>query len=218
MFSTTFFICTALIALFSYLLGSVNCAIIVSQLHSKDDVRLHGSGNAGMTNMLRTYGAGPASLTAAGDFLKAVVAVLLARLVFHFTGLSDSIPLDAGYIAGLFVLLGHIFPIYFKFKGGKGVMTTLGVMLMVNPIAFLIIAIIFIPLVFLTRIVSLGSVLGSIAFPFVTWGVRYFQGRVAVYDTIGAGIISVIVIYLHRENIKRLLSRTENKFGGKSKK
>lgn len=215
MFTPNVLIAILVVALVSYLLGSINSAIIVSHIHAKDDVRRHGSGNAGMTNILRTYGKGPAVATAMGDFFKAVLAVLLGRLAFHLAGFPEDFPLDAGYIAGLFVLLGHLFPVYFRFKGGKGVMTTLGVILMVNPIAFLIIALIFVPLVFITKIVSFSSVLGAIVFPFVTWGVRYFQGREPLYDTISAGIIAVIILYMHRDNITRLLNGTENKFGQK---
>lgn len=208
-----FWITTALVAVAAYLLGSINTAIIVSHFWAGDDIRKHGSGNAGMTNMLRIYGKGPATLTAVGDFLKAVVAVLLGRLAFWLAGL-DYLPLDAGYLAGLFVLLGHLFPLYFHFKGGKGVMTCLGVMLVVNPIAFLIIAVVFVPLVFITKIVSLSSVLGAACYPFVTWGVLHFIGREPLYDSICAAIIAVIILVMHKSNIKRLLTGTENKFGG----
>lgn len=203
------------IAVAAYLLGSVNCAIVVSWLFAGDDVRKHGSGNAGMTNMLRTYGKGPAALTALGDFLKAVVAVLLGRVVFWLAGIST--PLDPGYIAGLFALLGHLFPVYFGFRGGKGVMTALGVMMMVNPPAFLIIVIIFVPLVFLTRIVSLSSVLGAAAFPFVTWALCRMQEQDALYSTVGSAVIAVLVLVMHRDNIKRLLTGTENRFEKKKK-
>lgn len=213
MLNTTFIVALAVVALVGYLLGSINSAIIVSHFYAGEDVRNHGSGNAGMTNMLRTYGKGPAVLTAAGDFLKAVAAILLGRLVFHLTGVSATgFPLDAGYLAGLFVLLGHMFPVYFKFKGGKGVMSTLGVIFMTNPIGFLILAAVFVPLAFLTRIVSLGSVLGAAAYPIVTWLVRHFQGREPLYDTLCAAVIALLIIYMHRENIRRLLNGTENKF------
>lgn len=213
---STFLIALPLVALCSYLLGSINTAIIVSRVYAGDDVRLHGSGNAGMTNILRTYGKVPAVFTAVGDFLKAVAAVLLGRLIFYLAGLS-AFPLDAGYIAGLFVLLGHIFPVFFRFRGGKGVMTALGVIFMTNPIAFLIIAAIFVPLVCAVRIVSLGSVLGAAAYPFVTWAVRHFQGREPLYDTLCAAVIAVLILYMHRANIRRLLSGTENKFERKKK-
>jgi glycerol-3-phosphate acyltransferase PlsY len=211
----TFFLISALIALISYLLGSISCAIIVSRIFAGDDVRKHGSGSAGMTNMLRTYGKGPAVLTGVGDFSKAVIAVLIGRLLFSVTGLAEVVPLDAGYVAGFFTLLGHLFPVYFRFKGGKGVLTTLAVMLMTDPVVFLIIAVIFVPLVFITRIVSLSSVLGAVAYPVLTWGLHVLRGREPLYDTIFAVIIALIIIVMHRANIKRLLSGTENKFGSK---
>lgn len=211
MFTPTFFVCAAIVAAVSYLLGSVNCAIVVSWLYAGEDIRKHGSGNAGMTNMLRTYGKGPAALTALGDFLKAVVAVLIGRIAFGLAGLT--VPLDPGYLAALFVLLGHLFPIYFGFKGGKGVMTSLGAILMVNPLAFLALAVLFVPLVFFTRIVSIGSVLGAAAFPFITWAVRWLQGREPLYDTVCAVVISVIVLVMHKENIVRLVKGQERRFG-----
>jgi glycerol-3-phosphate acyltransferase PlsY len=217
MLTPIFFLAAGAVAAIAYLLGSLNCAIIVSRLHAKDDVRSYGSGNAGMTNMLRTYGKGPAILTAAGDFAKSVAAVLLGRLIFRLTGLDQSVPLDAGYIAGLFALVGHLFPLYFGFKGGKGVITTLGVIFLTDPVVFLIIAAVFIPLVFITRIVSICSILGAAAYPLLTWGFHILQSREPLYDTIFAAVVAAIVIFMHRANIVRLLNGTENRFGGKKK-
>jgi len=196
-------------AVLSYLLGSLNFAIIISRIFG-DDVRRHGSGSAGMTNILRTYGKGPAACTLAGDFLKTILAIFLARFLFAWVGITA---LDAGYYAGLFVLLGHLYPLYFGFKGGKGVVTSMAIMLCVNPLAFLIVAVIFIPFVFAVKIVSLASILGAIAFPLVTCIVRLIQGRDALLDTLCASVIGLIVIIKHRDNIKRLLNGTENKFG-----
>lgn len=204
-----FILAVIIVAAFSYLLGSISFAVIVSRVYAKDDVRKHGSGGAGMTNILRTYGKGPAVFTAVGDFGKGLLAVCLARLLFHRMGIEL---VDAGYIAGLFVILGHLFPLYFGFRGGKGVMTTLGIILIVNPVVFLIVAVVFVPIVFATRIVSIGSLLGAIAFPFITWGMQVWRGRPALYDTICAAVIAVIILVMHRDNIKRLLAGTENKF------
>ena len=212
-----FVLLTIVIAAASYLLGSINSAIIVSRIVAGEDIRHHGSGNAGMTNMLRTYGKMPAMFTALGDFLKAVISVVFARILFYFAGytLDSGFPVDAGYIAGLFVLLGHLFPAYFHFKGGKGVVTILGVMMIVNPIVFLITAVIFIPLVFITKIVSLGSVIGAVCYPVLTWFVLTALDRPPLYDTVCAVILAAIILLMHRGNISRLLSGTENKFGGK---
>ena len=203
------------IALGSYLLGSLNAAIIISRLLKNDDIRRYGSGNAGMTNMLRTYGKGLAALTALGDFLKAAVAIVISRWLIVHCGIY--LPLDVGYIAGVGALLGHLFPVYFRFKGGKGVMTTLGVILCINPAVFAVLALVFVPLIFITRIVSLGSVLGAVSYPFITWAVLALQGRPPLYDCLMAAAIALLVIIMHKDNIKRLLNGTENRFGSKKK-
>ena len=201
------------IAAASYLIGSVNFAIIVSKVVAREDIRAKGSGNAGMTNILRTYGKVPAAITAIGDFSKAILAIALARLLFRYFGPGDMI--DPGYIAGIFVLLGHIRPIYFGFRGGKGVMTTLGIIFVINPLVCLIIAAVFIPVMFITKIVSIGSVLGAVAYPIITWLTDYLRGRTSIFDIVFAVVYMVIVLYMHRSNIKRLLNGTENKFGQK---
>lgn len=146
-----------LTGLVAYLLGSINTAIIVSKFYIKSDVRQKGSGNAGMTNMLRNYGAKPAIITCAGDFLKGVIAILLARGVIY--AMFGPAVFDPAYIAGICVLLGHIYPIYFGFRGGKGMVTTASVLLMINPLMFGIIMVIFLIIVLTSKIVSLGSIL-----------------------------------------------------------
>jgi glycerol-3-phosphate acyltransferase PlsY len=132
---------------------------------SGDDIRKYGSGNAGMTNMLRTYGKWPAVFTALGDFLKAVAAVFVARALH---GQLAGFPVDAGYLAGIFVIVGHLFPLYFRFKGGKGVMTALGVLVSVNPPVFAIVVVAAVPLIFITRIVSIASISGALVFSAVS--------------------------------------------------
>jgi len=206
----------AAVVLGSYLLGSLNSAIIVSRLFKGDDVRRHGSGNAGMTNILRTYGKGLALLTAAGDFLKAPLAIVISRWAAAYFGVY--LPVDIGYIAGIAAMLGHLFPVYFGFKGGKGVMSALGIILCVNPLAFAVLAVIFLPLILITRIVSIGSVLGAFSYPFITWAVLFFQGREPLYDSLMASVISILIIVMHKDNIKRLLNGTENRFGSKKQK
>ena len=148
-----------------YLLGSILFGVLISKVMYNDDVRNHGSGNAGMTNVLRTYGKLPALFTLLGDFFKGVLAVVAGRLIFSFMGVTA---FDAGYLAGFFALLGHLYPVYFGFKGGKGILTSLGIILVVNPLVFAILLIIFLPVLFVTRIVSLVSVTGAILYPFVT--------------------------------------------------
>lgn len=121
-------------ALVPYLLGSIDFAIIVCKIVAGKDIRDYGSGNAGLTNVLRVFGKGPALATLAGDFSKAVLGVLFARLMFSLW--LPTTQFDGAYIGGLFVLLGHIFPLYYHFKGGKGVLTCAGIALVVNPLAF----------------------------------------------------------------------------------
>ncbi|MDR2932538.1 MAG: glycerol-3-phosphate 1-O-acyltransferase PlsY [Oscillospiraceae bacterium] len=215
MYTTDFWISCLITALIAYVIGSLNFGIIVSRVYAKDDVRKHGSGNAGMTNMLRTYGKWPAIFTAAGDFLKAVAAIAIARLIFSHGGYSQS---AAGYFAGLFVLLGHLYPVFFRFKGGKGVVTSLGVIMVVNPVVFIILCVIFIPIVFITKIVSLSSILGAIAYPLLTLAYYWvLNGRPAVFETACALITGAIVLFVHKSNIKRLLNGTENRFGQSKK-
>lgn len=197
-----------LVALFAYLLGSISFAVVVSRIYAHDDVRKYGSHNAGMTNVLRVYGKVPALFTFLGDFFKGAVAVVLGRWIFRLMGIDG---LDAGYIAGIFALLGHLFPLYFGFKGGKGVLTSMGIMLAINPIVLAVLAAILIPVLFLVKIVSLISVTGALLYPLVTYMVRVFQQRPALTDTLFALVFSVLVVWMHRENIKRLLNGTEKK-------
>ena len=203
---------TAIIALIAYLLGSISFAIIVSRIYAHDDVRKYGSKNAGMTNILRTYGKVPAFFTLLGDFLKGVLAVLIGRWIFSVMGITA---FDAGYVAGFFALLGHLYPVYFGFKGGKGVLTSLGIILVVNPLVLLILLIIFLPVLFITRIVSLVSITGAMLYPFITLIVDLCLRRPVLFDFLFAALFSVIVIYKHRENIKRLLNGTERRIGDK---
>ena len=201
-----------LAGLVAYLLGSISFAVIVSRIYAHDDVRKYGSKNAGMTNILRTYGKLPAFFTLLGDFFKGVLAVLVGRWIFSLMGVTD---FDAGYLAGFFALLGHLYPVFFGFKGGKGVLTSLGIILVVNPLVLLILLIIFLPVLFITRIVSLVSITGAMLYPFITLIVDLCLRRPVLFDFLFAALFSVIVIYKHRENIKRLLNGTERRIGDK---
>lgn len=197
-----------------YLLGSLSFSVIVSKTLCGDDVRNHGSKNAGMTNVLRTYGKKYALLCGIGDFSKGLIAVLLGRLLFS---LWDITLFDAGYAAGAAALLGHLFPLYFSFKGGKGVLTGLGVLLALSPVTFVIVLVLALPLLFVTRIVSLASITGSALYPLVTLIVHKWQGKPVLLDTIFAVAIAAVIIYMHRANIVRLLNGTEYRFGSKNK-
>lgn len=206
-----------LIVLLSYLLGSISFAVIISRLCAKDDVRTHGSGNAGMTNMLRTYGKRLAALTLIGDFGKGVLAIVLSRVLWSQMQLEFAL-FDPAYIAGLFVLLGHLYPVFFGFRGGKGVLTTIGIILVINPVVFLLLVAVFLPVILITRIVSLGSICGAISYPILTFLVdRFLWHTDPFYDTLFACVYGGIVLWMHRSNIKRLLNGTEYRFGQKPK-
>ena len=186
-----------------YLVGSLNFAIIFSRLFFHDDIRKYGSGNAGMTNMLRTYGKLPALATLVCDMLKGAVAVIVGRLLFADWGSA---------IAGLFVVLGHMFPLFYKFKGGKGVATTAMVVLATNPLVFAILMAMFLIIVIGTKFVSLGSVMCVMIYP-------YLLSRFEIGPNVLSGIIiAALVIFMHRSNIKRLMAGTESKISLKSKK
>jgi len=187
-----------------YLLGSLNFGIILSKKLYNDDIRNHGSGNAGMTNMLRTYGKKAAVLTLFGDALKAVFAAVIGRLVLGEFGV---------YIAGLLCIVGHSFPIYYKFKGGKGVVTTAVMILMLNPLIFGILLAIFVAVVTGTKYISLGSIMCMMLYPVL---LNRIEGP--SFTNIIAIMIAAFVIFLHRENIKRLTNGTESKISFKKNK
>ena len=195
---------------FSYLLGSLNFAIIISKAKYGDDIRKHGSGNGGMTNMLRTYGKGTAGLTLLGDALKAAVSVTVGcALLGVFFG---------GYLCGFFCMLGHMFPIYYRFKGGKGVVTVATTVLLLNPLVFAILFLVFVIVVASTKYVSLGSVMSVVLYPvilnrFDDIMLEYYisLGIVPGTDTLFAVLTAVLVVFMHRENIKRLFAGKESK-------
>ncbi len=189
-----------------YLLGSINFAVIISSKRYNDDVRTHGSGNAGMTNMMRTYGRRSAVLTLVGDALKAVVAALYGYFAFGLIG---------AHMAGFFCVLGHLFPIFFNFKGGKGVATTAASMLMCNPVVFLIDLILFVLIVAIWRYISLASIMAALLYPIILNGVDSVLGGGSGIYIVFPMLITVLVVLKHRDNIKRLLSGKENKFSFK---
>lgn len=189
-----------------YLLGSMNFAIIISKTKYKSDIRNYGSGNAGMTNMMRTFGKSAAAMTLLGDALKAIVSGLIGYLIMGYYG---------AYIAGLFCILGHMFPVYYKFKGGKGVVTAYASILVCDPIVFLILIAIFVIIVFFTKYISLGSVMCMLLYPVMLDRLhKLFYGATGMY-VIVALFNAALIIFMHRENIKRLLAGKENKFSFK---
>lgn len=197
-----------LVALVAYLIGSINFAIIFSKKIAGFDVREKGSKNAGTTNVLRTVGKKAAVLTLICDILKGVVSVLLAMLAAYIWKETDAEVLK--YLAGLFAIIGHTWPVYYGFKGGKGVATSLGVLLMVNAQIGVICLVFALIIMIATRWVSLGSILAAILFPILT---------VFMTDNFWAKVISILigllVVFNHRSNIKRLKQGTENKLSFK---
>lgn len=193
-----------------YLLGSVNFAIIITRLFGKGDIRKYGSGNAGMTNVLRTVGKGAAGLTLLGDFSKGILSVLLVRLLLLLFVGGDNIVCD--YLVAFSALLGHVFPLYYGFKGGKGILVSAGCLLILNPWALLLCLTVFLILAALTRYVSLGSLGAAVTAPLGNLLVSYWKyGHISWIQVILMLPISLLIIYLHRQNIVRLIHGTENK-------
>ena len=197
-----------IVSIIAYLLGSISFSVIFSKKIGGFDVRTKGSGNAGSTNVLRTVGKKAAVLTLLCDCLKGVVAVLVAVIAGNIAKSVDSALLVQ--LAGIFVVVGHSFPIFFKFKGGKGVATSLGVILIINWRIGLICLVFALLLMILTKFVSLGSVAAAILFPVLTIFIHSNYIVSGNYIIFGI-ILALFVIYNHRSNINRLLEGKENK-------
>ena len=196
---------TLFIAIFvPYILGSFNTAVFISQKMYHDDIRNHGSGNAGATNTLRTVGKKAALFVVLGDVLKTVLAILAAKLL-----LKDD-P-TAVYIAGIGAVLGHNFPLYFGFKGGKGIVVSATSMIFADPVIGVIIAIVAILIMAISRYVSLGSILGAVLFVVLSFILKANNPDFIVF----ACMLALLAIYMHKSNIKRLLSGTESKLSFK---
>ena len=205
----------------AYLLGSVDAGILISKFVYHDDVRKHGSGAAGMTNMLRTFGKKAAAMTAAVDVLKGVAAVCIGRWMFHL------LPADAGvspylgvYLAAIFAVLGHLYPLYFGFKGGKGVLVAGGAILAIQPVLLPFLAIIFLVCLIPTGMVSLGSIAMAASYPVLTLIYGLLKGFAAddlIVCVVGAAIMGGMVIWMHRANIQRIREGKEYRFGSKHK-
>lgn len=222
---TLLIVLTAVCAVSGYLLGSINSAIILSRIVYRDDIRRHGSTNAGMTNVLRTYGKGAALITLAGDVLKTALAILIGGCLLGF-GYVHGVSLGYNatglgpYIAGFFAILGHVFPLYYHFKGGKGVLATATFGLILTPVPFLFVLAVFIGVVWISRYVSLGSVTASVLYPVVLYG--YFSilfGKNSLPGLIAflSMAIAALIVWCHRSNLRRISEHTENKlhFGKK---
>lgn len=193
----------ALFALAGYVLGSISFAVLLVRRRTGKDIRQEGSGNAGATNVLRSYGKGLAAAVAAADIAKGAAAVLLARL---FT--ADP---RVAAAAGLAAVVGHVFPIFYGFRGGKGVATAVGAFLALTPWAALVCLAVFAAIVAATRYVSLGSVVAMCLLPPAA-GILFHAPRSIVLAAAGA---AALIVVKHFENLKRLARGEERKLGRK---
>lgn len=192
-----------LIVLLAYLLGSLNGAILVSRYVFHDDIRDHGSGNAGLTNMGRVFGKKGVWPTLAIDVAKQFLSVVIGIVLWGETG---------AYLAGLFCMVGHIAPVFFHFKGGKGVLTAGVMILLIDYQVFLIDFALFAVIVLISRYVSLGSVIAGFALPGIVYASAVIRGtRPHFFALFFAVLIGLMLILMHRENIKRLYQGKENK-------
>ena len=205
-----YYVLLGLVAVICYLLGSINTAVILSKIVYKQDIRTQGSGNAGMTNMNRVYGKKAALFTFLGDFCKGILAVLIGKLLLGLAGFDTSY---GACIAGIFAVIGHNWPIYFGFKGGKGVLTSFSVLLIVVPIPTLIVFALFVILVAITRYVSLGSIVGAASLPVIVFFAGDYllsvSGLSAVFYL--CTFVAALIIIRHHANIKRLIKGQESK-------
>ncbi|MBO5788973.1 MAG: glycerol-3-phosphate 1-O-acyltransferase PlsY, partial [Clostridia bacterium] len=204
---------------------SINTAVVCSKVFYHDDIRLHGSGNAGLTNTLRTYGKKAALFTLAGDILKTVLSILVGGLCVGLQYKAGAFSLGlGGYLGAMFCILGHVCPVYYKFNGGKGVLCTATAVLVLSPLAFVVLFGVFALIVGITKYVSLGSIISALSYPL------FFNGLYRITQMTEEGVLpmplwcpmftifcAVFITWLHRENIKRLLKGEERKLSFKKK-
>ncbi|HPG92358.1 MAG TPA: glycerol-3-phosphate 1-O-acyltransferase PlsY [Clostridia bacterium] len=201
-----------------YLICNINFAVIFSKKIKHQDIRQFGSGNPGTTNVVRTFGLKMGALTFTCDLTKGVIAALIGRyLFFAFTG-NLSLSIFAGFFLALCAVLGHMYPVFLKFKGGKGVATSLGAMLVLNPVLTLICLAFAVLIIFLTDKMSIFALL-NITAQFIYTAIYALTNSaltadgVAIPVTVTIGIIWLVIVIAHRGNIKRLLTGTENNSG-----
>ncbi|MGG3843872.1 glycerol-3-phosphate 1-O-acyltransferase PlsY [Anoxybacillus kestanbolensis] len=181
----------------SYLIGSIPFALVIGKIFYNTDVRQYGSGNLGATNTFRVLGIKAGLIVAIGDLLKGSVACLLPQILH-----SSIDPI----ICGLLAVLGHIFPIFASFRGGKAVATSTGVFLFLTPLGILFSFIVFLVTLIITKYVSLSSIFGAITLSFY---ILMFEDNIMI--KVLSLFVSIVIIFLHRKNIKRILEGTENK-------
>lgn len=193
------FLLGLLTAIIGYLLGNFSTGIVVSRLRSNTDIREYGSGNAGATNMLRVLGRRPAMWTLLGDVLKGIIASLIG---FALLGVNGAV------LGGTCAVLGHDFPVFFRFRGGKGVATSFGALLCIFPLQMLVILAIFLVVVALTRYVSLGSMCAAFVLPFL---ILFTVPGLTWFSYVLVFLLGGLCIFAHRKNIQRLLKKEESR-------
>ncbi|MDO4608867.1 MAG: glycerol-3-phosphate 1-O-acyltransferase PlsY [Clostridia bacterium] len=208
-----------LVVIFAYLIGSISFAVVFSKIFMKDDIRTHGSGNAGTTNMMREGGFLPGALTFICDALKGFVACYVGKIVFGVMNIqnADEWAIYGAFICGVACMLGHVFPIFFGFRGGKGIATSVGIFAVCNPIAIAIGLAVFAIIVLVFRYVSVASITAAITVVTLTM-VFYNDVALLLPQAVLAVVMGLIVILKHIENIKRIFNGTENKIGTGGKK
>lgn len=219
-------------AVIAYLFGSISFAVIFTKMSSKKDIREMGSGNAGFTNVLRSVGVVPAVFTLVFDFLKGVIASFVGSWFFSTiecadVRLTDEIIVYGGLIGGVFAIIGHMYPVYFGFKGGKGIVTAAAMMAVTDWRVFLLIVATFLIMFFATKIISLSSITCAALYGVYTFvctfffdymrGDHLYSLRYVIICTLFALLLGTFVIIKHKENIKRLLKGEEKKITAKKK-
>ena len=209
-----FFICLASAVIIPYLICSLNPAIIITKLKSGQDIRELGSGNPGLTNTMRTQGKGAALFVLLFDVFKGAISIFIVMICTFHSHQSFYI-----WTAALFSVIGHCYPVYYKFKGGKAVLVTVATGLVIEWLAALIALLLFILIVKVSKYVSLGSIIAAIAYPICIWLVGAFVwGRENVLIGVTfTSVIGVLLIIKHKDNIRRLIAGTEKKITDKDK-
>ena len=217
-------LCLINTALLSYFWGSLNSAIILVRLIKHEDIREKGSGNAGLTNVIRIYGKGMGVGVLIFDLIKGVAAVLAARyVVTDLVGITffGGDEIFIGYIAGLFTMVGHMFPVFYGFHGGKGGLLAATTLIAMDPLTCAVSVSVFLIVMFATKYVSVGSICAAVTYAvftliYQTVRSNVFPGHIANF--VITAIIAALIIYMHKPNIERLKAGTENKIGQKKKK
>ncbi|MTI69908.1 MAG: glycerol-3-phosphate 1-O-acyltransferase PlsY [Firmicutes bacterium] len=193
-----------ILILVSYFLGNISTSYILGRIIEKKDIRNHGSKNAGATNALRVFGVKLAASTFLGDALKGVVAVIIGNYILGYSGML---------IGAIFAVIGHNWPVFLKFKGGKGIATTIGVVLAINPLLAIISIVIGLIIIIKTKYVSLGSIIAMSILPLISLiVVRPFDEKFLIFTL----ILSIMAVYRHKTNIERLVKGLESKIGEKA--